>query len=388
MSRIKFVVVEGPKGFAALEAEWDDLYCSSPLATPFQPWAWLYSWWGSYGECYELRLVAVRNDEGLLVGLVPLMLERRMGFGRLLWIGTGPSDYLDMLVREGWKKQVAGAATRALVQMHSWSVVDLQQLHPDAAAWDLHRQWEGHRVHVWQDSSPVMEVQPWDELLTSLSKNLRSTVRRALRRAAVDGLQRKIADAPGTKQAAQRLVSLHREAWQGRQIGPEHLTKRFEDFIVAAADRMASRRLGSISEFWHDGEVIISSFLLFGREFCGTYVLGASQKTMQRYQWSSLYIWDAVEVAHSKNMSYLDLLRGGEPYKLRWSSSMIRTHRLIIGRRRATWVPYAGYHALRARAKLYTRSEAVPEWIKNATLRYRAPRHAGQRWLKKVRRQI
>jgi CelD/BcsL family acetyltransferase involved in cellulose biosynthesis len=114
------VVLEGPKSFAALEEEWDDLYRNSPLATPFQSWAWLYSWWESYGECYELRLVAVRDDEGLLVGLMPLMLERRMGFGRLLWIGTGLSDYHVMLVREGWKERVAGAAARALAEMRSW----------------------------------------------------------------------------------------------------------------------------------------------------------------------------------------------------------------------------------------------------------------------------
>ena len=81
--------------------EWDDLYRNSPRATPFQSWAWLYSWWEFYGESYELRLVTVRDDNNLLVGLVPLMLGRKMGFGRLLWIGTALSDHVDMLVSEG-----------------------------------------------------------------------------------------------------------------------------------------------------------------------------------------------------------------------------------------------------------------------------------------------
>jgi CelD/BcsL family acetyltransferase involved in cellulose biosynthesis len=261
------VVVEDSKSFAALEGEWDDLYRNSPLATPFQSWAWLYSWWEFYGEGYELRLVTVRDDKGLLVGLVPLMLECKMGFGRLLWIGTGLSDYLDMLVREGWEKHVAEAAIRALVGMGSRYVADLQQMRPDAAAWYIHRQWDGHQVRVWQDSCPVMEVKPWDVLLTSLSKNLRSTVRRTVRRAAADGLHCKLADAPDTKQAARRLVALHRETWQERSVGPEHLTKRFEDFIVVAADRMASRGLGSISEFWQGEEPVVSDLILFGRGF-------------------------------------------------------------------------------------------------------------------------
>jgi CelD/BcsL family acetyltransferase involved in cellulose biosynthesis len=104
--RAEPAVIEDPRTFATLEREWDNLYRNSPLATPFQSWAWLYSWWEFYGEGYELRLVTVRDDKGLLVGLVPLMLERKLGFGRLLWIGTGLSDYLDMLVREGWRSSL------------------------------------------------------------------------------------------------------------------------------------------------------------------------------------------------------------------------------------------------------------------------------------------
>jgi CelD/BcsL family acetyltransferase involved in cellulose biosynthesis len=91
----------------------------------------------------------------------------------------------------------------------------------------------------------------------------------------------------------------------------------------------------------------------------GTYLLGACQRAMQRTN-GALYIWGAVELAHDKNISYLDLLRGQEPYKLRWSSSVICTHRLILGQKRAAWMPYAGYHTLRSGAKLYTRSETVP----------------------------
>ncbi len=71
------------------ESRWEELYDNSPLVTPFQSWAWLFSWWESYGEGYEPRLVTVRDDKGLLVGLVPLMLEHRPAFGRLLFIGTG-----------------------------------------------------------------------------------------------------------------------------------------------------------------------------------------------------------------------------------------------------------------------------------------------------------
>jgi CelD/BcsL family acetyltransferase involved in cellulose biosynthesis len=375
VSDVVVEVVEDSRGFAALEEEWEDLHRQCPRATPFQSWAWLYSWWEYYGEGYELRLITVRSGDGLLVGIIPLMLERWWGLGRLLFVGTGPSDYLDVIVRPGWEDKVLEPGVQALKKTERWRVADLQQLRPEAAAWGIHRWWDGPRICLGQDSSPVVEVKPWDEVLASLSKNLRSNVRRALRRAAADGLERKMADASNIKQAAGRLVALHREAWQGRDIAPEHLTQRFEAFTVAATERLAYWGLGSVSEFWQDGEVLISDFLLFGRDFCGSYILGASQKALQRYQWSSLFIWDAVEIAHSRGSSCLDLLRGEEPYKLRWSSRIIPTHRLILGQHRAAWMPYAGYHALRSRTKRYARSESAPLWIKSAVGRYRSLRH-------------
>jgi CelD/BcsL family acetyltransferase involved in cellulose biosynthesis len=376
VSDVVIGVVEDSRGFAELEEEWEDLHRQCPWATPFLSWAWLYSWWEAYGENYELRLITVRNARGLLVGILPFMIEFRNVFvSRLLFVGTESSDYLDVIVRAGWEDKVLESGTQALKKLTCWRIADLQQLRAEAAAWGIHRRWDGPRTRLRQNSCPVVEIKPWDELLASLSRNLRSTTRRALRRAAADGLQRMTADTSNIKQAAKRLVALHREAWQGRNIGPEHFTQRYEAFIVAAAERLANRGLGTISEFWQDGEVLISCFLLFGRDFCGSYVLGASQNALQRYQWSSLYIWDAVEIAHGNDNSYLDLLRGEEPYKLRWSSRIIPTDRLILGQHRTARIPYAGYHALRPRAKLYAGSRSAPLWIKSAVGKYRTLRH-------------
>jgi CelD/BcsL family acetyltransferase involved in cellulose biosynthesis len=351
--------------FAALEEEWEDLHRQCPRATPFQSWAWLYSWWEAYGEDYELRLVTVRDGRGLLVGLAPLMLKYRFGFTKLLFVGTGPTDYLDVLIRERREDQVSEVLARTLGEIDSWQVADLHQLRPGAAAWGICRHWDGPQLRVWQDSFPVVDVRPWDELLQSLSSNLRSTVRRALRRFEADGGRCELAGVDDAEAAAKRLVTISREQWQDRwlETGPEHWTSRSESLIVAAARRMAARELGGISEFWQDGEVIISDFWVSGRDFIGTYMLAASPEALQRYQWSSLYIWDALNIARTKNCGYLDLLRGEEPYKLRWSSRVSPSHRLILGRNLASWAPYAGYHTLRSRARRYVQSESAPRWI-------------------------
>jgi len=78
----EIAILKDTRSFAALKEDWEKLYHDCTLSTPLQSWSWLYSWWESFGEGYELCLITVRERE-LLVGLIPLMLERRWGFGRL-----------------------------------------------------------------------------------------------------------------------------------------------------------------------------------------------------------------------------------------------------------------------------------------------------------------
>lgn len=367
-------VVEDSRDFAALEEEWEDLYQNAPLATPFQSWAWLYSWWESYGECFKLQLITLRDERGLMVGIIPLMLEHRRRLGRLLFIGTGPSDYLDILVRRGWEEAVSEAGIRVLQSMDSWHVADLHQLRPGAASWTIFRAWPGLRTHFWQSNCPMIDVKPWDELVASLSRKLRSDVRRTLRRAEADGLRRVLVCADDAERAGQRLVALHREAWRGRSITSTHVTEEFESHVVAAAVRMTARALGGISEFWQGGDVIASNFLLFGHDFTGGYLTGASHGALQRYQVSSLNIWDAINVARERQCSCLNLLRGSEQYKLRWDPKVVSNYRAILGRSLVFWGPYASLYALRSKVRRYdawAQSESIPGWVKVLAAKYR-----------------
>jgi len=66
------------------------------------------------------------------VGLILLMAERKLGFVRLLFVGTGLMDYLDLLAREGWEDLVCEAGANALDKLGRWEVADLQELRPEA----------------------------------------------------------------------------------------------------------------------------------------------------------------------------------------------------------------------------------------------------------------
>jgi CelD/BcsL family acetyltransferase involved in cellulose biosynthesis len=371
------VVLRDAADFASLEREWDDLYHHSPRATPLQSWAWLYSWWESSGAGYELRLVTVREGEGLLVGLLPLMLERRWGFGRLLFVGNGKSTYLDMLVREGWEGAVVEAGAATLERMDSWQVADLQDLRPQAAAWDLFRNWAGLRACAYQAYCTLVEAKPWDELLASVSKSLRRVSRQTLRWAEAEGARWEFAEPAAAEQAAARMVALNREQWRERwqDISPEHWTQTFETHLQTAARRMTSYGLGGISEFRRGEDTILSTFLLFGRDSVGFYMVGADREALRQCTYSSLIVWDMLNIAGDRTLPYIDLFAGDEAYKLRWNPTMIYKYRIILSRNLAHWSDYAGYLVWRSQAVRYAMSEDSPEWAREAAHRHVRLRH-------------
>src|SRR5437762_1226937 len=83
----------------AFEKEWIELWEQCPAATPFQSPAWIISWWKHFGAD-GLWTLALRNGNEL-VGIAPLFIfqPEDSATRQLLLIGTGNSDYLDILAK-------------------------------------------------------------------------------------------------------------------------------------------------------------------------------------------------------------------------------------------------------------------------------------------------
>ncbi len=199
----------------------------------------------------------------------------------------------------------------------------------------------------------------------SFKRKIRYDIRRNVRRADEDGVRCELVGAADAQTAARRLVALNLEQWEERGISPEALTRRFEAHLEAATCRMTARDLGVISEVRLDGEAIASHLFVFGRDFVGEYIVGAGKESLRRYQVSSLFIRDGLELARQRNVACLDLLGGEEPYKLRWTSKSVPNHRVILGKNPLSWGPYVGYRLLRRRARRFVEEEGTPPWIKN-----------------------
>src|SRR3954454_16129547 len=116
----------------ALAPAWAELWARVPAATPFQAPAWLLSWWRTLGGG-GLLVVALRDDPGCLVRLAPLFIYVDGSVRRLMPIGIGISDYLDILLDPTMENAAAAALFACLRQERDrWDVIAFEELNPGA----------------------------------------------------------------------------------------------------------------------------------------------------------------------------------------------------------------------------------------------------------------
>lgn len=369
--KLDVAVVGSERGFAALAGEWDTLFKASPRATPFQSWSWLSTWWQEYGHPRVVRVITVRRD-GLLVGALPLMLDRGLGRARLEFIGTGLSDHLDGLAEEGLEDEVVEAWARGLAGIGGWTVADLQEVPPHAVVRGLQARWSP-AVQVAQSVCPELEVETWEQLLTSMSRSSRKVMRRTLRAADAAGVQRRSLDSSEIGPAIDQLLDGHRSQWAGRDeaITEEHGGPRFQRFLREAVAGMVEGGQAEVIEFHDDEAVLVRNLFLIGQQYVGDYLYSATEDALERFTVAGLFMKAAVDIARSRDLRAVNLLRGDEPWKRRWHAEATQSHRLILGRWRPSWAATAGYHIARAKAAEYARDETSPGWLRTAIERVR-----------------
>ncbi len=148
-------VIENVADLTRLTAEWKELALPSPMQSP----EWLLAWWDAFRTSQDtLHVVAIRNEDKLLIGLVPWY--RREGFAsgatlRFLGDGRACSDFQSLLCRTGHEPAVVASLIQWLSNDRAvrWDLLDLEGL---SAADPVMREFQnvmsarGHVTHIRQ----------------------------------------------------------------------------------------------------------------------------------------------------------------------------------------------------------------------------------------------
>ncbi|MEU2721166.1 GNAT family N-acetyltransferase [Streptomyces smyrnaeus] len=345
--RLTATLCRAEEQFAALAADWEALRSRNRSATPFQSHAWLWSWWMSYGRRGRLRLVLVREN-GRLVAAAPLMLVHRP-LPTLVGLGGSISDYQDVLLDDSCPR-AAGALARALHTASRSAVLDLRQVRPGGAAERLYAAWPG--VSRCLADSVCLELPgiPMDEMLSRLAPAGAKRTRRKLRRIDELGIEAYEVPAERVPEAVRTMLRLHERQWRGRGVTPEHLRSRFAAHLVRATAALVAGGDATVTEYRIGGRVAACDVAFTSPDLVCGYLYGADPGLRaQRVDIATMLLRHDAHYAAATGRGTLSLLRGTEPYKLRWRPVTAVNRRYLLARRELA--PALGLLAAQAAAR-------------------------------------
>lgn len=298
-----------------VEPAWWDLFARCPNATPFRSPAWLLPWWQTFASG-PLRTVAAWRGSNL-VALAPLYLERDSG--RLLPLGIGLSDDLDMLVGPDAGRDIGADILVALSHDPDWGLISLEELDSDAAAlsWLVPSGWTDDVAAqsrcpalVWGDAPDIGALVPPGKL-----RKLRMARHRAERR----GASIELATPETALDHLEALFRLHAARWESRGEAGVLADLAVQAFHRAATPRLAAADLLQATLLRIEGQVAgVFHGLRRGRTLFA--YLGGFDPAFAFESPGTILMGDALDTMLAGGAGMLNLLRGAEPYKYEWGA--------------------------------------------------------------------
>lgn len=374
--------------------DWDLLLKSSPSDVVFMTWRWQSLWWDYFSsddgrrtiddapqlggsidpksqhpqagtrnqesEDCKLHLLAIRDEEGALVGIAPLFIAREPlpplkeyhrgelrpeGEGASLRVvrivgGIDIADYLDVIAPADRTSEVWSVVLDYLMERRGeWDVIDfhsLPQFSPSREALPELAQARGLQARVFsEDVAPVLELPgDWETYLMSLRKKDRHELRRKVRKLeGRDDVKWRLVpsrDREAMSQGMETFLELHRMSGVDKA---HFMNERMARFFLKMASELADTG-------WLDLAILevnkepASAYLSFSYgDRLYLYNSGYSQK-FAAYSAGVALLAYRIHKAILQGFRYFDFLRGDEEYKYDFGAKDTYVYRATIGAQR------------------------------------------------------
>lgn len=319
---------------ASLEDEWRELAVlrGNAFITP----EWFRAWWDHRPDSIEPLVVAVRDHDGTLAGVVPLVLDCQRRPRAIRFAGATWGDRFGLAARVEQEQQVAAAAMVAIeAEGFDRYMLHLDHVEADAAWWPELERSAAKRLAMAEQQrfqTPRLNLSgfDWDSYLASRSPNFRQQLRRRERRLR-DGHD--IAIRTATEETLEldlaHLFSLHERRWADRASSLQ--TPGVVPFLGDLATALLSQGWLRLRLLEADG-VPVAGFL--GWRIGGTYTFYQSgfDPTWASMSVGTVMMADTIRSAIEEGAEQFDMLLGNEPYKLRFANDSYTVQTVVLTR--------------------------------------------------------
>jgi CelD/BcsL family acetyltransferase involved in cellulose biosynthesis len=321
---MKTEVIETIEGFQQLEPSWNNLLQASGSNTIFLTHEWLDAYLRTIAKLKQLAIIVARDGDTIL-GIAPLMLQKREGFTLLYPIGHEVLDYEDFIINPDSHTETFAAIFAAIMKLPGWSLFQINKVREDSPNLrHFHQLAQQNRAgtHVFSVAPYLAINAGFDDYWSSLKKSFRNDVRRRQKRMAeIWGEPQYTCTNAHDEQISlfETLVDFHvrrRSQVKGDFSILEKPERRA--FYHAIIEKMAPKDWLHVSQLRVDRRpVAVHLGFKYGRRFY--YYLPTFDVEFDEYAVGHHLLKMLLEECFNDSCSEFDFLLGNESYKLRFN---------------------------------------------------------------------
>jgi CelD/BcsL family acetyltransferase involved in cellulose biosynthesis len=314
--------ITGISDLYAIESDWTELLSRNSLNESFLSPGWVKSFWKAYGAGKELYILAAFEGNAL-VGVMPLMKTGEI----LEFIGRPHSDYTDVIAIR--KKKVIWAFMKHLAEDSSWKSANLDEM-PSAESIshirDAAKEFGLHFHDAFANRCYSLENKDVKESLEMIDKRDHRRPQRHLEREG--SLEAHELSGEERGQALELMFEQHIRIWAARdqhsmfeneenKVFFRELLQTHEDTVIWALN------LNNKPIAIEMGFVRNQKYLAFCQSIDPAWSRNSPGSVLLRF---------IIEKYVSKGFRYIDLSRGAESYKNRFTNREIVNRQVLLNR--------------------------------------------------------
>ena len=321
--------------FLELRHEWDKVLERSRDKNIFLTWEYLSTYWKHFGKEKKLRILCI-EDENKIIAIAPLR-QSRYGFQApfgydviepLGYRGLTPegADYTGLILTER-QAECLQLFLNHLVEHNDWDFIYLMDVPETSIIPDLLAKMSKAVPITFELEKgaicPYISIpNSMDIFLRELSSKFRKNLRRCMRNLEKDHqrVELKRYDEFGSVEEAMKIYfELHQKRWKLKHIPGVFNTQEVRDFYRDVAKLFADNGWLALYFLTANGEPIATQYCFEYKQKM-YYALGGFDPNYSQYSVGSLILMKVIEKCIEKKIEEYDLLKGGEPYKFRYTA--------------------------------------------------------------------
>ncbi|MCL4505223.1 MAG: GNAT family N-acetyltransferase [Chloroflexi bacterium] len=335
---MKTTIYTTPDVFDALGGEWNHLLQRSATNTIFLTREWQKVWWNSLGDG-ELRVLAMRDDNGVLLGIAPLFFYASSPDPvEVAFVGCREvSDYLDFIFAREHELACFQAVADYLAgtDCPPWDHVSLCNIPEPSPTLTLlpevaqGRGW--HSIKQFEDVAPaIMLPTSFDAYMAMLDGKERRELQRKLRRAGGAVNITYTQDAATLDRDTDDFLRLMVASMPSKA---DFMTPRMARFFHAAARAMFDAGWLQLSFLDVDGERAATYLNFIYDNSVLVYNSGLDPLRFAHLSPGQVLLGRLIEKAIEEKRRVFDFLQGNEAYKYKLGGKDLSLYTLYIARK-------------------------------------------------------